>query len=125
MILPTPLRTWLGVSRAATFPWLYPEGHCGIASLFGHVCLRIRLTIHRGNPGDEVLDDQFNFSNARRRSNSSGYANNLQDFKTKFELNEVEPVFEEHMADPDEELTKMDSASTSGASADENSAKSV
>lgn len=29
------------------------------------------------------------------------------------------------MADPDEELTKMDSASTSGASADENLAKSV
>lgn len=100
-------------SRAAAFPWLLRPGSPV-------------LTIdNRGNPGDEVLDAQFNFSNARRRSNSSGYANNLQDFKTKFELNEVEPVFEEHMADPDEELTKMDSASTSGASADENPAKSV
>lgn len=87
--------------------------------------LRDPLTTGRGNPGDEVLDDQFNFSNARRRSNSSGYANNLQDFKTKFELNEVEPVFEEYMANPDEELTKTDSASTSGASTDENPAKSV
>lgn len=84
-----------------------------------------QLTTSRGNPGDEVLDDQFNLTNARRRSNSSGYANNLQDFKTKFELNEVEPVFEEHMAEADDELTKVDSASTSGASADENPTKSV
>ncbi|PSR97633.1 hypothetical protein BD289DRAFT_491459 [Coniella lustricola] len=80
-----------------------------------------------GNPGDEILDDQFNFSNARRRSNSTGYANNLSDFKTKFDLNEVEPVFEEslHGAGEDE-LTKVDSASTSGGSVDdENFAKSV
>ncbi|KAG8168874.1 hypothetical protein KVR01_001623 [Diaporthe batatas] len=76
-----------------------------------------------GNPGDEVLDDQFNFSNARRRSNSSGYANNLQDFKTKFEFNEPEPVFEEsvHGAE-DPELTKTDTASTAST---EHSAKSA
>lgn len=80
-----------------------------------------------GNPGDEILDDQFNFSNARRRSNSTGYANNLSDFKTKFDLNEVEPVFEESVHGPaDVDLTKVDSASTSGGSVDdENSAKSV
>jgi hypothetical protein len=81
------------------------------------------LTFGRGNPGDEVLDDQFNFSNARRRSNSSGYANNLQDFKTKFEFNEPEPVFEEsvHGAE-DPELTKTDTASTAST---EHSAKSA
>lgn len=81
----------------------------------------------RGNPGAEILDDQFNFVNARRRSNSTGYANNLSDFKTKFDLNEVEPVFEESVHGPgDEDLTKVDSASTSGGSVDdENSAKSV
>lgn len=87
------------------------------------------LIVDRGNPGDEVLDDQFNFSNARRRSNSSGYANNLQDFKTKFEFNEPEPVFEEsvHGAE-DPELTKTDTASTastSGVSVDDHSAKSA
>lgn len=96
--------------------------------VFAGICRRLELplTRSRGNPGDEVLDDDhFNFSNARRRSNSSGFANNLQDFKTKFEFNEVEPVFEEYMAGPDEELTKMDSASTSGGSVDENPAKNI
>lgn len=82
----------------------------------------------RGNPGDEVVDDQFNFANARRRSNSSGFVN-IQDFKTKFDQNEVEPVFEESLHGPepevDDELTKTDSASTSGGSVDENPAKSV
>lgn len=92
------------------------------------VFFRHPLIVDRGNPGDEVLDDQFNFSNARRRSNSSGYANNLQDFKTKFEFNEPEPVFEEsvHGAE-DPELTKTDTASTastSGVSVDDHSAKS-
>lgn len=87
------------------------------------------LTRGRGNPGEEILDDQFNFVNARRRSNSSGF-HNIQDFKTKFDMNEVEPVFEERVhgpeaeADGDDELTKMDSASTTSGSVDENPAKS-
>lgn len=80
------------------------------------------LTRKRGNPGDEVIDDKFNMSNPRRRSNSSGY-NNLTDFKTKFDMNEVEPVFEESLHGPEAEveaeLTKTETASTSGGSIDE------
>jgi len=79
----------------------------------------------KGNWGgafEEVVDQPFNFTNARRRSNSSGYSNNLRDFKTKFELNEPEPVFEEGVHGPvdeaDEELTKTDTSS-SGGSVDE------
>lgn len=90
--------------------------------------IRTLLTVDRGNPGDEILDDQFNFANARRRSNSSGF-HNIQDFKTKFDMNEVEPVFEERVhgpeAEADDELTKTDSASTTSGSVDENPAKSV
>lgn len=42
-------------------------------------------------------------------------------------MNEVEPVFEEsvHGPETEDELTKTDSASTSGGSVDENPAKSV
>lgn len=69
-------------------------------------------------------------ANPRRRSNSSGYAN-IGDFKTKFDMNEVEPVFEESIHGPgpeaEDELTKTDTASTSGGSVDdiEHPAKSV
>ncbi|CRG85561.1 Nucleoporin nup132 [Talaromyces islandicus] len=48
-----------------------------------------------GRSGDEVQDFEYNFTNARRRSNSSNQG--LSDFKTKFETVEVEPVFEEEM----------------------------
>jgi hypothetical protein len=82
-------------------------------------------TTTRGNAGEEVVDENFNFSNARRRSNSSGYANNLNDFKTKFEFNEPEPVFEESLHGPtEEELLKTDSSSSNG-SVDEDKAKDV
>lgn len=78
-----------------------------------------------GNPGEEILDDHFNFANSRRRSNSSGF-HNIHDFKTKFEVNEPEPVFEETIHGPaDDELTKTESSSTSGGSIDEMPAKSV
>ncbi|KAJ4422582.1 hypothetical protein N0V82_002810 [Gnomoniopsis sp. IMI 355080] len=81
-----------------------------------------------GNPGDEIIDDQFNFAHPRRGSNSSGYAN-IGDFKTKFDMNEVDPVFEEsiHGPEAEDELTKTDTASTSGGSVDEieHPAKSV
>jgi hypothetical protein len=64
----------------------------------------------RGNAGEEVVDDpSVNFNNARRRSNSSGYSNNLAAFKTKFDINEPEPVFEESMG-PEEEATLEDLA---------------
>ncbi|KAK7991952.1 hypothetical protein PG988_000746, partial [Apiospora saccharicola] len=75
-----------------------------------------------GGLGTEVVDEEFSFTNARRRSNSSGYSNHLHDFKTKFEVNEPEPVFEESIHGPDHEddaLTKTESASSSGSSVDE------
>lgn len=81
-----------------------------------------------GGAGEEVVDEKFNFTNARRRSNSSGYSNNLKDFKTKFEFNEPEPVFEESIHGPeleeDDTLTKTDTSSTSGSSVDEKDHKS-
>jgi hypothetical protein len=85
-----------------------------------------------GGPGEEVVDDNFNFTNARRRSNSSGYANGLRDFKTKFEFNEPEPVFEESVHGPpaegevDETLAKTESNSSGPSSFDDDgSAKSM
>ena len=72
--------------------------------------------------GEEMFDEEFNFANARRRSNSSGYSNHLNDFKTKFEINEPEPVFEEtlHGAEnEDDTLAKAETTSSSGSSVDE------
>ena len=71
-----------------------------------------------------MFDEEFNFANARRRSNSSGYSTHLSDFKTKFETLEPDPVFEEElhgassedMYDDDEEIAE---SSTSGASTEE------
>ncbi|KAF6826748.1 hypothetical protein CPLU01_09504 [Colletotrichum plurivorum] len=67
-----------------------------------------------GNAGEEVVDEDFRFTNARRRTNSSGYADNLQAFKTKFDVNEPEPVFEESLHGPTEddgeELTKTETS---------------
>ncbi|KAJ9156343.1 hypothetical protein NKR23_g1440 [Pleurostoma richardsiae] len=80
-----------------------------------------------GGPGEEVDDEEFNFANARRRSNSSSFSKGLNDFKTKFEVNEPEPVFEENIHGPtepvDDDLTKTDSSSTGSSSHDD--AKSV
>lgn len=73
---------------------------------------------YRGNAGAEVVDENFNFHNARRRSNSSSISTSLENFKTKFEVNEPEPVFEENMGPQDEE-SKPESQS-SDASVDEN-----
>lgn len=53
--------------------------------------------------GDEVVDENFTFVNPRRRSNSTGYANQLRDFKTKFDVNETEPVFEEALHGPSDD----------------------
>ena len=49
----------------------------------------------RGTPGDESQDYGYNFTNARRRSNSSSQGRAIGDFKTKFEAVEADPVFEE------------------------------
>ena len=75
-------------------------------------------TLARGNTGDEVVDENFNFVNARRRSNSSSLSGSLDNFKTKFEVNEPEPVFEENMGPEDEEAKTE--TSSSGTSVDEN-----
>ncbi|KAG8353484.1 hypothetical protein FVEN_g8454 [Fusarium venenatum] len=70
----------------------------------------------RGNWGtvnDDIAGEQFTFTNTRRRSNSSSFSH-VTDFKTKFEVNEPEPVFEESLHGPEEEdhedLTKTDSS---------------
>ncbi|KAI5855568.1 hypothetical protein GGS23DRAFT_601330 [Durotheca rogersii] len=79
-----------------------------------------------GSAGEEVVDEDFNFANARRRSNSSGYLNHAKDFKTKFEVNEPEPVFEESIhgptvdeAEDDTALSKTETLSSIGSSVDE------
>ncbi|KAI0146950.1 hypothetical protein GGR57DRAFT_478147 [Xylariaceae sp. FL1272] len=75
-----------------------------------------------GAPGEEVVDNHFNFTNARRRSNSSGYSNDLSHFKTKFEFNEPEPVFEESLHGPTadgEDLSKTETSSSDTSSGDE------
>ncbi|KAI0399332.1 hypothetical protein F4802DRAFT_52496 [Xylaria palmicola] len=84
-----------------------------------------------GNIGEEVVDEQFNLANARRRSNSSGYSNHLHDFKTKFEFNEPEPVFEESLHGPaaeeedDNALTKTETSSSTSSSVDDKHRKSM
>ncbi|KIW05403.1 uncharacterized protein PV09_03916 [Verruconis gallopava] len=66
-----------------------------------------------GHAGDELEDVKgVNMANARRRSNSSTHSKTLKDFKTKFETIEPEPVFEESMAEPDEEGMRLDHQST-------------
>lgn len=84
--------------------------------------------IRRGRSGDEMQDYGYNFTNTRRRSNSSTHGHAIGDFKTKFEAADPEPVFEEqiHGAPADDEtdehteLHKEETAdSTSGASVEE------
>ena len=87
----------------------------------------------RGTPGDESQDYGYNFTNARRRSNSSSHGHAIGDFKTKFEAADADPVFEEEYhgakpedADMDEHLglEKGESAdSVSTASVDEEDLK--
>ena len=65
------------------------------------------------------MDYGYNFTNTRRRSNSSSHAHELASFKTKFETIEQEPVFEEglHGAPTDtddDEYMKLEKESTTG-----------
>lgn len=71
-------------------------------------------------------DYGYNFTNQRRRSNST--TQTLGDFKTKFETNEPDPVFEEDLHGPvhgesEESLTlekeSTTDSSTLGGSVDE------
>lgn len=67
------------------------------------------LHVHRGRSGDEILDQSHNVVNPRRRSNS--FVDHSQDFKTKFETVEPEPVFEEEvhsLPEEDEDGAELD-----------------
>ncbi|KAK4903652.1 hypothetical protein LTR66_018000 [Elasticomyces elasticus] len=74
----------------------------------------------RGNWGtisDDANDSGYAFNNQRRRSNSS--TNALNDFKTKFDAVDNDPVFDEELHGATEEdfeaashLSKQDSAET-------------
>lgn len=90
-------------------------------SLSGHVLnnlANIQLN-YRGTFTDDVMGQDFSFNNARRRSNSSSASHHLNDFKTKFEVIDTEPVFEESVHGPvseEDDVSKTDS-SESGRSA--------
>jgi len=56
-----------------------------------------------GAPGVEVEDTSYKMTNPRRRSNSSSQAMGAKDFKTKFEVVEPEPVFEDMPFEEEEE----------------------
>jgi hypothetical protein len=67
-----------------------------------------------GNFGEDIADEDFRFTNTRRRSNSSSISHHFGDLKTKFDFNEPEPVFEESLHGPvdddGEELSKTASS---------------
>lgn len=82
------------------------------------VCDLSHANYCRGTLTDEADDSGYAFANQRRRSNSSTQA--LNDFKTKFEAVDQEPVFEEELHGPTEDdleqastLSKEDSNSSS------------
>lgn len=64
-------------------------------------------------------------ANARRRSNSSSFTTDPASFKSKFEVNEPEPVFEESVHGPteDEDLVKTETSSSGGSMDDDKAAK--
>jgi hypothetical protein len=89
------------------------------------LCKR-KLILARGRSGDEMQDYGYNFTNARRRSNSSSQV--IADFKTKFEGVENDPVFQEELHGPNDiaddeghvDLHKAETSdSTSSASVEE------
>ena len=82
----------------------------------------------RGDHHDEALDTEFNFAKVRRRSNSSSN-HDLSYFKTKFDVNETEPVFEEDASPVDDDdleaMHKTDSAGSDSSHDDAKSTKSI
>ncbi|KAI0853173.1 hypothetical protein F5Y00DRAFT_133994 [Daldinia vernicosa] len=73
--------------------------------------------------GSEVAEEDFNFVNARRRPSNSSSFSAHGEFKTKFEIIEPEPVFEERLHGPELEdeiaLSKIETSSSAGSSSDE------
>ncbi|KAL8647209.1 MAG: hypothetical protein Q9226_006529 [Calogaya cf. arnoldii] len=79
-----------------------------------------------GTPGEEGQDYGYNFTNARRRSNSSSHGHAISDFKTKFETVEAEPMFEEEFhGAQDDGLNEEHIGLEKAESADSNSTASV
>ncbi|KAL8853193.1 MAG: hypothetical protein Q9221_001927 [Calogaya cf. arnoldii] len=79
-----------------------------------------------GTPGEEGQDYGYNFTNARRRSNSSSHGHAISDFKTKFETVEAEPMFEEEFhGAQDDDLNEEHIGLEKAESADSNSTASV
>lgn len=74
--------------------------------------------MNRGIYGEEIDEEDFNFTKPRRRSNSSSVDSRMRDFKTKWEVNETEPVFEEdvHGSERDEDVAKSESSETGSTS---------
>lgn len=83
------------------------------------------LTTLRGTVSDDADDSGYNFANARRRSNSSTGA--LNDFKTKFEQIDQEPVFEEELHGPtdDDYASTLSKEDTNSSNASEDSEEGV
>lgn len=67
-----------------------------------------------------MFDEDFNFNKTRRRSNSSSVSGHVRELKTKWEVNETEPVFEEsvHGADEDVEDVAKSESSENASTAD-------
>jgi hypothetical protein len=78
------------------------------------------LTNPRGQPGEEAEDFGYNFAKARRRSNSSTHARS-KDFKTKFEVVEREPVFEDMPYEEEEEHVHLEKQTTASSTSDSQS----
>ncbi|ATY59731.1 F1F0-ATP synthase regulatory factor Stf2 [Cordyceps militaris] len=74
----------------------------------------------KGNWGtlhEDIADEDFTFTNTRRRSNSSTISHHGKEFRTKFEVIDSEPVFEESVHGPlveeeenGDDLSKTDSS---------------
>ncbi|KAF3936464.1 hypothetical protein ABW19_dt0207333 [Dactylella cylindrospora] len=71
-----------------------------------------------GHPGDEIEEDldEFNMTRVRRRSNS--FHNSKWEMKSKFEVNEEEPFFDEDRHGPLPEDRVQNSSSSSEATPD-------
>jgi hypothetical protein len=63
-----------------------------------------------------MQDMPVNMTNLRRRSNSSTAAHSAATFKSKFEMVEAEPVFEDMPAEDDLGLEHQSTTSTDNAS---------
>ncbi|KAL2352776.1 hypothetical protein BJ546DRAFT_1079391 [Cryomyces antarcticus] len=76
-----------------------------------------------GREGDEIDQYAYNMTNPRRRSNSFSKAPGHNEFKTKFETIESDPVFEEELhgptADDVLDLEKQSTHSSSGSAEEE------